>query len=396
MSITVLKSPNKTRNLQSLSSKVTASLVPLDFCPDLLSHHDASGIFLYASASAQSILGADPNTLRGKSILDIPCEADCARFVAAWQSAVATSTAQRIRFDVVVNGQIKHLETSLRVVTNGEATGTAVCITRDIGDVVNAELGKTQWEQLVAQTPGIVWHAPIRPDGTRGSAEFISDYLERVVGYTAHEWLTTPNFWSSIIHPEDLERTLQATARCLADGTPAPPYRVRTKNGNTIFFQSYMRVLRDATGKPERLYGLTLDVTTFKETEAANAALLAEVLALSAPVIPVRKDVIVVPLIGVLDEMRANRLLLSLLDGVSRHNAHVAILDLTGVPSLDAAGAKGLVNAARAARLLGARAILTGLSAAAARLIVSLGLSLEDLPTRPTLLRALEDLRNDS
>ncbi len=43
------------------------------------------------------------------------------------------------------------------------------------------------------------------------------------------------------------------------------------RTGNTIYFQSYMRVLRDASGQPQRLYGLTLDVTTFKETEAANA-----------------------------------------------------------------------------------------------------------------------------
>lgn len=367
--------------------------VPFDLCPDLLSHHDAQGVFLYASSCAAEIVGTSASALIHTSIFDLVCETDRGQFTAAWHHSHSTKSPRQIRFRANVNGKLTHLETTLRVVTQGEKIGSVVCITRNIDELIQAEAGRKHWEHLVAQMPGIVWHAPIHPDGTRGGAEFMSDYLERSTGYTAHEWLTTPNFWPSIIHPDDLQTTLDATARMIRDGTPAPPYRVRGKKGNIIYFQSYMRVARDHSGRPERLYGLTLDVTAFKETEAANVALLDEVHRLSAPAIPVRRDTLVVPLIGALDEPRAARLLQSLLENVSARGIKVAIVDLTGVPSLDEMGIAGMVKAARAARLLGARVVLTGLSAEAARLIVALGSSLSDLPTYPTLLRALEDVR---
>ncbi len=233
-----------------------------------------------------------------------------------------------------------------------------------------------------------------------------------MVGYTPEEWITTPNFWTSIMHPDDVELMAKAVPRSIDDGSPPPAYRVFARSGRVVYFQSYMRVRRDARGAPERLYGLTLDVTTFKETEAENAALLAEVrraaeerevlleqltqrardvLALSAPLIPLGEGVVVMPLIGTVDEDRAALVLRNLLEGVAERRARVAILDMTGVPSLDAEGAEGLVQAARGVELLGARVVLTGLRADVARTLVSLGLSLEDVPTRGTVLHALAE-----
>jgi rsbT co-antagonist protein RsbR len=64
---------------------------------------------------------------------------------------------------------------------------------------------------------------------------------------------------------------------------------------------------------------------------------------------------------------------------------------LTGAVALEPAGADALVRAARAARMLGVRVILTGLRADVARMMVELGLELENIPTRATLTRALLD-----
>lgn len=358
-----------------------------------MSQHALDGTFLFASSKSLDLFGQSPQSLVGTSLLNLAYDADRAALIAAWEALEQQETPQRLRFRIVHHDKPTYVETTARRLVSGEGAGTIVCLTRIIDDVIQAELGWTHWRQLVAQIPGIVWHAPILPDGTRGPADFISDYLERVVGYTAHEWLTTPNFWASIIHPDDLQRTLEATARALAEGIPAPPYRVRAKHGATIYFQSYMRVYRNSAGIPERLYGLTLDVTKFKEAEEANASLLQQLIALSAPVIPVHKDVIVVPLMSVLDAARAERLLVSLLDGVSQKNAKVAIVDLTGISAVDAHGAEGLVQAARAVQLLGTRVILTGLSAEVAKCMIELGLSLEGLPTRATLARALDEIR---
>jgi PAS domain S-box-containing protein len=392
----------------------------LDHCPDLVSHHEASGVFGYASAAALRIVGRAPAALVGTSLVDLACPEDRAALAAAWSKAFAATGATRVRFRVERGGELAWVETNMHVVP-GDDRPTAVCTTRGVTDAVReeremaervtkAELGWTHWEELVAVIPGIVWFAPIHEDGSRGSADFISDYLEDVLGYTPHEWLTTPNFWTSIIHPDDLERTLQATARMLRDGTPTPPYRVRGKTGRIVYFQAFMHVHRRADGKPDRLYGLTLDVTAFKEAEARSEALLVEVqraarereallteigrraeemLALSAPMIPLGRRALVMPIIGTVDASRGEHILETLLRGVSERT--VAILDLTGAVALEPAGADALVRAARAARMLGVRVILTGLRADVARMMVELGLELENIPTRATLTRALLD-----
>lgn len=358
-----------------------------------MSHHDANGVFSYASPRSVEVLGLKSETLLGLSLLDIPFEPDRERVRASWNTLPQNGLSQRIRFRVLIQDKLHAVETHVRRIVDGPGAGTIVCLSRIADDLIHAELGWTHWKELVTQIPGIVWYAPLRPDGTRQPAEFISDYLERVVGYTPQQWLTDPNFWPSIIHPDDLQRTLEATARCIADGTPVPPYRVLARSGKIIYFQSYMRVYRNPAGIPERLYGLTLDVTQFKEVEVAKATLLQELIALSAPVIPVDEQIIVVPLMSVLDAARAARLMASLLEGVARRNVQWAIVDLTGISSVNAAGAAGLVQAARAAQLLGARVMLSGMSADVARWLVGLGLSLEGLPTRATLLRALEEIR---
>ncbi|MRG96770.1 PAS domain-containing protein [Polyangium spumosum] len=397
--------------------------VPLDDCPELVSHHDAAGVFLFASAAAARILGRSPEALVGTSIVELGCEADRDGLAQAWREGVTSGEARGLRYRTERDGALLHVETSLRVVTQGEAAGTVVCVTRDVEDLVRAErhaaerlaeaeLGWTHWDELVALVPGIVWIAPFREDGSRANATFISDYLERSLGYSPEEWLTTPNFWGTIVHPDDQKRVMEDLPRAVEEGRPSPAYRILARDGRVSYFQSFMRVRHGANGKPEWFYGLTLDVTTFKQAEADNAALLAavrraseehrvlsdqltararEVIALSAPVIPLDDGALVMPLLGVVDEERATLVLHKLLEGIMERRPRLAILDLTGVQSLDPEGAFGLVQAARAATLLGSRVVLTGLRAEAARTIVSAGLALEELPTRATVQHALRE-----
>ncbi|MDY7041761.1 MAG: STAS domain-containing protein, partial [Chloroflexota bacterium] len=83
---------------------------------------------------------------------------------------------------------------------------------------------------------------------------------------------------------------------------------------------------------------------------------------MSIPVIPVLNDVIVVPLVGVVDTERAELFMSALLDGLERQKARVAIIDITGVPMVDTMVASYLVQAAQSTRLLGAHAILVGVT----------------------------------
>lgn len=118
---------------------------------------------------------------------------------------------------------------------------------------------------------------------------------------------------------------------------------------------------------------------------------------LSTPLIPLNPSVVLMPLVGEMDDKRARRMLEVLLRGLERTRAPVAIIDITGVSNVDAHVADTLVAAARAARLLGTEVVLTGIRAGVARTLVQLGTDLAGLQTRKTLQegidRALECLK---
>ena len=117
---------------------------------------------------------------------------------------------------------------------------------------------------------------------------------------------------------------------------------------------------------------------------------------LSTPIIPVMDRIIVMPLVGSIDSMRARDLMRALLAGIRAQRAKVVILDITGVPIVDSGVAAHLDKTIQAARLKGARTIITGISDAVAEAIVDLGIdwrgveTLRDLQTG--LLVALDSL----
>ncbi|HWW74137.1 MAG TPA: PAS domain S-box protein [Pyrinomonadaceae bacterium] len=110
--------------------------------------------------------------------------------------------------------------------------------------------------------------------------------------------------------------------------------------------------------------------------------LLAE---LSTPLIPLNRQIVVMPLVGAVDSKRARRVLTALLTGLERTRAPVAIIDITGVSVVDEHVANTLVQAAQAARLLGTEVVLTGIRAGVARTLISLGVELGSVNTRKTL-----------
>jgi PAS domain S-box-containing protein len=111
---------------------------------------------------------------------------------------------------------------------------------------------------------------------------------------------------------------------------------------------------------------------------------------LSTPLIPLNPRVVLMPLVGDVDEKRARRMLDALLQGLEQTRAPAAIIDITGVSNVDAHVADTLVAAARAARLLGTEVILTGIRSGVARTLVRLGTDLAGLRTRKTLQEGID------
>jgi len=102
---------------------------------------------------------------------------------------------------------------------------------------------------------------------------------------------------------------------------------------------------------------------------------------LSTPVIPITDQIIVMPLVGSIDTLRARDVTRSLLSGISEHQAKVVIVDITGVSVVDTGVVNYLNKTIQAARLKGARTIVTGISDAVAETIVELGIDWSNIET---------------
>jgi rsbT co-antagonist protein RsbR len=112
---------------------------------------------------------------------------------------------------------------------------------------------------------------------------------------------------------------------------------------------------------------------------------------LSTPVLQVRDRLLILPIIGVIDPQRARQLTEQLLRGIRSTRAKVVVIDITGVPSVDATIANHLVQAVDASRLMGATVIVTGLSSEIAQTLVTIGVNLTKMNTVGDLQGGIEE-----
>jgi rsbT co-antagonist protein RsbR len=112
---------------------------------------------------------------------------------------------------------------------------------------------------------------------------------------------------------------------------------------------------------------------------------------LSTPVLQVRDRLLILPIIGAIDTMRARQLTEQLLKSIRSARAKVVVMDITGVPIVDTSVANHLVQTVEAARLMGATTIVTGLSAEIAQTLVTLGVDLRQLRTAGDLQGGIEE-----
>ncbi|MEU6807045.1 STAS domain-containing protein [Streptomyces neyagawaensis] len=114
-----------------------------------------------------------------------------------------------------------------------------------------------------------------------------------------------------------------------------------------------------------------------------------QLLEVATPVIKLWEGIVAVPLIGTLDSARSQVVMETLLDSIVEQHARFAILDITGVPTVDSLVAQHLMKTVAAARLMGAECIVSGIRPAIAQTIVHLGIDLSSVLTRASLEDAL-------
>jgi rsbT co-antagonist protein RsbR len=114
-----------------------------------------------------------------------------------------------------------------------------------------------------------------------------------------------------------------------------------------------------------------------------------ELLELSTPVVKLWDGVLALPLIGTLDSARTQVVMESLLERIVATSSSIAIIDITGVPTVDTLVAQHLLKTVAAARLMGADCIISGIRPQIAQTIVHLGVDLGDVATKATMADAV-------
>jgi rsbT co-antagonist protein RsbR len=135
----------------------------------------------------------------------------------------------------------------------------------------------------------------------------------------------------------------------------------------------------------------TVGVSFVQERERVIRAQQEAIRELSTPVLPVRERLLILPVIGTVDPLRARQLTEQLLRGIRTNRARVVVMDITGVPAMDATVANHLVLTVEAARLLGATVIVTGLSPELAQTLVNIGVDLSKMNTVGDLQGGIEE-----
>jgi rsbT co-antagonist protein RsbR len=156
--------------------------------------------------------------------------------------------------------------------------------------------------------------------------------------------------------------------------------------------------LRDAAGEIYAVCGIATDITKIKLAEEERSRMREEIIQaqeyaireLSTPLIPIAEGVVAMPILGMIDELRAKQIIDTLLTGVTQKRASIVILDVTGVQHMDTRITSALVQATQAVRLLGAEVVLTGVQPQMARALVAFDIKLDRMTTLATLQSGIE------
>ncbi|MDX6611977.1 MAG: hypothetical protein QOD75_1163 [Blastocatellia bacterium] len=128
---------------------------------------------------------------------------------------------------------------------------------------------------IVANVPGVVWEAWGHPDAGTQRINYVSDYVETMLGYSVQEWLSTPNFWLTIVHPNDREHAAREATATFGSGKKGTnQFRWIAKDGRVLWVESQSVAVLDGEGVPVGMRGVTMDITETKLVDEERSRIL--------------------------------------------------------------------------------------------------------------------------
>lgn len=252
-----------------------------------------------------------------------------------------------------------------------------------------AEIGKA-WVSDVMALWGRHYPGLVSEDELRQQTERLLDELARA--FSGHSGTTPPDIAADSVLAATARELSARRAKVGFKPSDTAQYVLSLKNALTG------RLIRQLSDKPAELVTCLaavddvldrLSLLTFEAYVEAREKVIVQqslsLMELSTPVIRLWERVLMLPLIGVIDTLRARQFTESLLEAIARYEAAVTIIDVTGVPVFDTSVAQHIMKAVDAAQLLGTRIIMTGISPEGAMTLTKLGISFAKVTSRATL-----------
>lgn len=368
--------------------------------PDGIGVTDMQANIVYANPAYQEMTGYG-DALIGMNTLSIVAETELPMVHETLQKLPAQGFANVQTVYRHKDGSSLPVDVNIVLIENDAGQTHIIGSIRDITERRQAEAELQRLAAVVETSADFIGLASLD-----GRALYVNDAGKRLVGLASDAAVQQTQV-IDYLAPEEQAQVLEEILRTVMhDGHWKGERLFRNfVSGELIPVEWNVVLIRDqTTGVPTSIATVTRDLREQKRQEAKHATLQQQVIEaqnhalreLSTPLIPITDTTVVMPLVGTIDSARAQQVLETLLNGVSQHQAKLAILDITGVQVVDTQVADALIRAARAVGLLGAQAMLTGIQPQIAQTLVHLGVDLSGIITRSTLQVGVADALNST
>jgi rsbT co-antagonist protein RsbR len=378
-----------------------------DLSIDMLGIAGFDGYFKEISASWERILGRARQEILSMPFIDLVHPADrastlaCITEIADGKEAIFFENRYQRK-----DGSYRWLEWSAKPYP---ADGLMYCVARDVTERKELERTRKEYEGKMRSLLGSM--APRPPQELEVQAELlrlVQDNLPLCMWAVDQRGTFTHHAGKALsaIGMRQGEHLGKNSFELYPHPSSSDPMRraltgefVRSSSeDHGLFWENWFIPIRDPKGEVTAVAGLSFDVSTARRAEMDLRSKIEMIQLqqrtisdLAVPVIEVWDRVLALPMVGVLDTTRAAEMMNDLLMRITQTRARFAVLDLTGVDTLDTATASHLIRLIQAIRLLGAEGIITGIQPAVAQTIIALGV---DLNTVTTLARLRDGLQH--
>ena len=372
----------------------------LDNSPAAIYIKDLEGTFLIVNQKTAALLNTTPEEMQGKRDTDLFPHEFAAQWRAHEQRAIAAGTAMIFEETVNQSDGIHYFLSVRTPLYNEDGQIYAISgVSTDITERKQQEAELRVFKALADNALDGVAMADL--DGTLAyvnpACKAMFQMPEITAGMSVLNLYPAEVAMGTILHTQILPAVMERGAWTQEIELPHP-------DGSRWIAQHNVFAVRDEQGQLIKLANLLRDVTARRKQAAEHEALQQQLIEaqrhalreLSTPLIPISERVVIMPLIGTIDSNRAQQVMETLLEGVARHNAELAILDITGVQVVDTQVAQAFIHAAQAVRLLGAQVMLTGIQPQIAQTLVHLGVDLGSIITRGSLQAGIAAALHDT